>query len=150
MTTNPPPPGDPNEPDQPSDDSGLPRYGSVPPPSDGGSSYPPPPAGGNGYPPPGGGEPETNKLAMWSMIVGIVSLVLGICCGFIALAGIGAIIMGVMARRQIAAAPGAQKGSGMALAGIITGSIALVLLVVGIILLVSGVIDYSFTTTDFG
>ena len=145
MTSNtPPPPGDPNDPNL-SGSSDLPSYGSTPPPPGGDAGGYPPPAPG-GY---GGGEPETNKKALWSMIVGIVSLVIGLCCGFIALGGIASIILGVIARKEIAASGGTQKGNGMAIAGIATGAVALVILVLVIILYASGVLDYSFTSTDF-
>lgn len=75
-----------------------------------------------------------NGLAVASLVVGIVSLVLGICCCLGLLGGIAAIVMGFVARGQINASGGRQGGNGMALAGIITGGIA-ILIAVGVQLL---------------
>ena len=65
---------------------------------------PPPPPGPGGY-----AMPQTNQKALWSMILGILSLV---CCGL--LAGIPALILGNSAQKEIAASGGAQSGEGMA------------------------------------
>lgn len=63
-----------------------------------------PPAGGGGYPPPPGGgggyaEPQTNKKALWAMILGILS---PLCCGIIT--GIPALILGSIGKKEVAAA----------------------------------------------
>jgi hypothetical protein len=58
--------------------------------------------------------------------------VLSWCCGF-GLVGIAAVILGVKARREIQSSGGAQQGDGLALGGIITGAIAIVL---GLLILV--------------
>lgn len=137
MTTNPPPPGDPNDPNQPSDDSGLPRYGSVPPPSDGGSSYPPPPPGAPG------GSSETNKKAMWSMILGILSIV---CCGLFA--GIPAIILARIGKNEIAASGGRQTGGGMATAGLVLGIISIALSILSAILFATGALTFDGSTSS--
>jgi hypothetical protein len=141
MTTNEPPPYPGQDPQTPSS-SGLPSYGSVPPPADG--SYPPPPGG---QPPAPGGyrAPEGNKKALASMIVGIASLVLGLFCGFLVVGGIVAIVLGVIARGEIARSNGTQTGSGQALTGIITGSVLVALFVLGVILIATGAIDYNFS-----
>ncbi|MGJ9412050.1 DUF4190 domain-containing protein [Aeromicrobium sp. CF4.19] len=135
MTTNTPPPGDPHDPNQPGGGSDLPSYGSVP---------PPPGDGGQGFPPPGGGQPysqpETNKKALWSMILGIVGL---LCCGL--LLGIPAIILSTMAKKEIAASNGSQTGGGMATAGLILGIIAVAWSVVYGILIAVGVVDVAFS-----
>lgn len=108
-----------NDPNQPSESSGLPSYGSTPPPSE-------------GYPPPGGGHyqvpPQSNSKATVSLVLGIVGLVL---CGIFT--GIPAIILGKSAQREIDASNGQQTGRGMATAGFITGLIATILSVLGII-----------------
>ena len=88
----------------------LPDYGSVP---------PPPP----GSPGASGAAPQQNKRAVWSMILGIVGLV-GLCCTIGGFLGVPAIILGVAARNEVARSNGAQTGSGMAIAGIVTGAIA--------------------------
>lgn len=147
MSNNEPPQNPTSDPQGTSGTSGLPSYGSVEPPA---GDTPPPPGG---YPPPAPGgygqqPPQNNTKALISMILGIVSVVLGLCCGVVALAGIAAIVLGIIARKEIDQSQGTQKGSGMALAGIITGAIAILLFVVGIILVLTGAVDYNFTT-DF-
>ncbi len=93
---------------------------------------------------PGGyAQPQTNQKALWSMILGIVGL---ICCGLFA--GIPALILGNMAKKEIAASGGAQTGGGMATAGVILGIIAIVWSIISGILLATGVFsfDSSFST----
>jgi Domain of unknown function (DUF4190) len=111
-----------------------------PPPPPGG--FPPPPTGQpGGFPPPQGGQPggfpppapspyggppvaagqSTNVKAIISLILGIVSIVL--CLGY--LAGVPAIILGRMARREIAQGNG--TGDGLAQGGFITGLIGTVI-----------------------
>lgn len=72
--------------------------------------------------------PQTNQKALWSMILGILSLV---CCGL--LAGIPALILGNSAQKEIAASGGAQSGEGMAKAGVILGWISIALSILGLI-----------------
>ena len=67
---------------------------------------------------------RTPGKAIASLVCGIISLIIG---GIIL--GIVAIVLGSLARKEIAENPG-LTGSGMALAGIITGSIGFVLAVV--------------------
>ena len=84
-----------------------------------------------------GGMPQkTNGKAIWSLVLGIVGMV---CCGFIA--GIPAIILGNMAKKEIDAGQG--TGRGMAQAGFILGIIAVALGILWIILWAAGVIDVS-------
>lgn len=91
---------------------------------------PAPPVGDDAWsadPAPGGGPaapPRTPGKAIASLVCGIISLIIG---GIIL--GIVAIVLGSLARKEIAENPG-LTGSGMALAGIITGSIGFVLAVV--------------------
>ncbi len=74
---------------------------------------------------------------------------LAFCCG-LGLVGILPIVLGVKARNEIRATGGQQEGEGMALAGIITGAIALVLSLVVIVLIIiafaSGQADFDGTT----
>lgn len=102
---------------------------------------PPPP--GYGQQPVPYGQPYAAPDApgsLVSMILGIVGLVLSFlgCCGFFAVVpaglGIAALILGFQARGKIAAAPGQYGGSGKALAGIITGGIAVGLAVILLLL----------------
>lgn len=76
---------------------------------------------------------KTSVLAVWSLILGILSLV---CIGFIA--GIPAVICGHLARAEIRRSSGSIGGSGMALAGLITGYIGTVM---GIIVMIIAIIS---------
>jgi hypothetical protein len=91
-------------------------------------SYPPPPPG---YQPPPWGYvpvPQQNQMAMWSMISGIVGIPLALCCSFVGIVpAIIALSLGIISRNQIRDSHGAQTGDGMALAGVITGAVGLVL-----------------------
>lgn len=94
------------------------------------SQLPPPqgPGYGWGYGSGFGGAPvpRTNGKATASMVTGISTLVLSWCCG-LGLLGIVAVVLGVKARAEIQASHGTQDGDGMALAGIITGTVAALL-----------------------
>lgn len=68
--------------------------------------------------------PQTNGLAVASLVTGIVSLVL--CCAGV-IPGIFAIVSGAVARKQVAASGGRQSGEGMAVAGLVTGIIGTIL-----------------------
>jgi uncharacterized protein DUF4190 len=139
----PPPPGFPSAGAQP------PGYGSPYPdasgfgsqPGYGAQSYPPPPPYGGaptGYPPPpssypaqgyaggyGGGygqpQPETNQLAIWSLVASLV----GILCTLGSLVGIG---LGIVALNQIKERR--QGGHGLAIAGIAVGVATLIISVI--------------------
>lgn len=87
---------------------GQPNYGSAPQP------YP-----GYGLPP-----TRTNQMAVWAMVVGIISIIF---CYVGLVLGPVAIGLAVSARRQIAERRGAETGDGMALAGLITGIIGTVI-----------------------
>jgi Domain of unknown function (DUF4190) len=89
------------------------------------------PAPGSGYAPAPGyraAGTATNSNAILSLVLGILSLV---ACAF---TGPFAVIIGQRARREIART--GEQGDGMALAGVITGAIASVLLALGLIFLV--------------
>src|SRR3954453_23886235 len=115
---------------------GQPGYGqqAYPPPGYGQQGYPPAPYGDPygqapygqyGYPGSGFVRPRNGKAiaAMWT---GIGALVLTPCCGAGVL-GLLPIVLGVKARSEIRVSGGHQDGDGMALAGIITGAIAVLL-----------------------
>lgn len=103
----------------------YPAYGQAP------YGYQQPPYG-YGYPQPyqpyG---PQGSQQALWSMILGISSIV-GIVLAFcfyvpgIAL-GIPAVILSFTARKEIARSNGMRTGSGQATAGLVTGIIGIVL-----------------------
>lgn len=85
---------------------------------------PPPPPGAGGY-----AAPQTNQKALWSMILGILSIV---CCGLFA--GIPAIYLGGKAKTEIASSGGAQTGDGMAKAGVILGWISIAFSILSVII----------------
>ena len=64
----------------------------------------------------------TERLAIWSLVCSIIGIVAG-------LAAVAGIVLGFKARARIIRAEGATKGEGLALAGIITGFGAIVVLV---------------------
>jgi len=71
---------------------------------------------------------ETSVAAMWSLVLGILSL---LCLGLIT--GIPAIICGHISRKNIRNSDGVLQGSGMALAGLICGYVATVISIVMIL-----------------
>jgi len=124
----------PPPPEQPDDSGSTPPPPPPPPPPPYGTppAYGAPPPPGYGYPAGGAyAVPQGNKKALWSMIVGILSL---ICCGIVT--GIVAIVLSQQAKREIAASGGMQTGAGQAQAGFILGIIGIALSVVGIIAIV--------------
>ena len=78
--------------------------------------------------PPVGGQPKNEPLAIWSLVLGIASLV---CCGL--LAGIPAIILANMAKKKIAESGGTLGGETLAKVGGILGWVSIALTIVGII-----------------
>ncbi len=99
---------------------------------------PPVPYGQPPYGPPPYGTPmpmgytvwarrDTDGRAVASLICGVLSLVLGFMCVGLAIpVPIVAVVLGVLARRDIAASGGRTAGSGMAVVGIVTGAIGIV------------------------
>ena len=71
---------------------------------------------------------KTSALAVWSLVLGILSL---LCVGFFA--GIPAIICGHMGRSRIKQSSGALTGGGMALTGLILGYIGTVIVTISIV-----------------
>lgn len=66
---------------------------------------------------------QNKTLAIISLVTGILSL---FCCGWF-IPGIAAIVMGFMAKGKATSDPGTYGGRGLALGGIITGAVSLVL-----------------------
>jgi hypothetical protein len=99
---------------------------SSPPPPAPAYAVPPPPVYGATpayYPQGYAAPPSTNGSAVASLVLGIVGL---LTCGYtFFIAPVLAVVLGVKARRQIRES--GQQGAGMALAGIITGVIGLVI-----------------------
>ncbi|MGH9948466.1 MAG: DUF4190 domain-containing protein [Pyrinomonadaceae bacterium] len=79
-------------------------------------------------PPAVGGQSQT--LAIVSLVIGILSL----CCGYTFIVPIIAIVLGFVARGKANSDPANFTGGGLALGGIITGAVALLLGIVVIIL----------------
>jgi uncharacterized membrane protein len=101
---------------------------------------PPPQPGPGGY---GYATPQQNQKALWSMILGILSL---ICCGVVV--GIVAIVLGNSAKKEIAASGGMQTGEGMAKAGVIMGWIGIALTILYVILAVTGALTIPGTSSS--
>jgi hypothetical protein len=83
--------------------------------------------------------PQSNGLALGSKITGIIALVLTVACGLFggALvggpAGIVAAVLGFLGMRKASESP-AGVGKGQAIAGLVTGALSVVLLVLFIAL----------------
>ncbi len=151
MPTYPNPYGQPQQPQQPQQPTsgqpytdpysappyGQPQYQYAQP------QYPPPAYPGGGYTVPampGGSPTQNNTLGLLAMIFGIVSIPLAFCCGIlgIGLAGAG-IVLGILGLRK--ANQGLATNRGMALTGIICGSVG----VVGWIIVLAITAGSSFT-----
>lgn len=85
-------------------------------------------------PPAGTGGGQSQGLAIASLVTGILSL---ICCGWI-LPGIAAVVMGFIAKNKADSDPANYGGRGLALAGIITGGVSVVLGIIVLILYFAG------------
>jgi hypothetical protein len=150
-----PPPGPEQDPTgQSNQPPPPPSYGeSQPPPGYGQQGYGQQPGQPPGYPPPPPGAPggygqggygvpqKTSPLAIVSLVLGIVGF---ICCTFFVLS-IGAVVTGIIARKQIAEAPGTYKGSGMATAGLVLGVLGIIVGIVLWILNLNGMGNSDFT-----
>jgi hypothetical protein len=72
-----------------------------------------------------------NPLAIVSLVTGILSI---ICCGLLGLPlGIAGLVTGFLAKKQIQESGGVQGGDPLALAGMITGGIGVVLSILTLI-----------------
>jgi hypothetical protein len=98
---------------------------------------PPPPMG---MPPVGGDPNEKNKLGVWALVLGILSI---LCCGFFT--GIPAIILGINGKK--AAEEGRASNGSLANVGFILGIIGCALSVLGFVLQAAGVLTYDFSTS---
>ncbi len=76
---------------------------------------------------PYGAVPTNHPQATVAMVLGIISIVLASSCGIGGFLGIAGIVQGRKVRNEIDARPGMYAGRGMASAGIITGTIGVVL-----------------------
>jgi hypothetical protein len=84
---------------------------------------------------PGALQPPNNGMAIASLIVGITSIPLSLCCIALGpLVGIVGVILGFVARNQINQSGGAQAGSGLALGGLICGGVGILIGAIFIVL----------------
>ena len=78
---------------------------------------------------------KQQTLALLSLIFGLLSLTIGLICGG-PLFGVVAIVLGVIALLKIKSDPRRFGGKGLAIAGIIAGSLQMLLMVVWIIIMI--------------
>lgn len=87
---------------------------------------PPPPIGYGGYTVPGYQSTQNNTPALLGMIFGILSIALSICCALPGIGfGVAGLVLGIVGTKKVS--DGVERGKGMALTGIICGSIGLVI-----------------------
>jgi len=137
----------PQQPDQPTPNPYAQQPGQPYP----GQPYPPQPYGyppqGYGYPPGYAYQPApaTSQKAVWALVLGIISL-LGCFCFYIGgfALGIPAVVLGLMARKEIRASQGYQTGGGMATAGLVTGIVGIVLNVLVLALFIAAIATDGF------
>lgn len=91
--------------------------------------------------------PQTPGLAIASLICGLVGLLGAFSCWFPGLVGIGGIICGHMALKKIKSNETQYSGKGLAIGGLVTGYLAILVLVVFILFFV-GVIVLGKTASD--
>ncbi len=110
------------------------RY--VPPPAE---YIPPPPVQFGWSPPPPPPYPAAPQkgMAVTSLVLGIASTTLGLCCYFGILTAPVAIILGIVSLSQIKNNPNRYSGKGMAIGGIVTGALYFLILV--LIMLLYGI-----------
>lgn len=104
------------------------------------SPPPSPPPPGDSAQPYGTGAPKTSGKAIASMVAGLAGL-LTCLCGFLVVVSIAAIVLGVLARKEIAASGGQLEGNTQATVGIISGAVGVVLVVLTVVLYATGVIE---------
>jgi hypothetical protein len=130
-----PPVADWSAPPTPATPTSQPLWGSV-----GLPPQQPEPAWGGGYPqmqsPPVFGQKREQGLAIGSLVCGILSIA---CCGSV-LTGIPAIILGIISMNKEKNDPIRYGGKGMAIAGIVLGSLSVLILFVYMIMAIAGAI----------
>jgi hypothetical protein len=78
------------------------------------------------------GQVPFNPLAIVSMILGIISIP-SCCCWFVgAPIAVAGLVLGIISMQKIRGNPQAWRGGGMAIAGVITASIGLILAIAAI------------------
>lgn len=84
--------------------------------------------------------PVSHPQSTTAMIFGILGIVFGLSCGIGGLLGIGGIVQGRRARNEIDAQPGRYAGRSQAVAGIVTGTIGVVIAALVVLAIVAIVI----------
>jgi len=79
----------------------------------------------------------TNGLSIASMILGIASIFLSCCYGIGIITAILGVIFGFVSKKSIDNSQGREQGKGFAIAGIITGFIAILFSILVVVVLVS-------------
>ena len=102
--------------------------------------YPPqgppgyPPQGPPGFPNPGGPAPS-QTLAIVALVLGVVALPLVCCCSIFSIpVGIAAIVCGIMAMNRANASPMEYGGRGLAIGGIVSGALSILVSIAFLIL----------------
>ena len=94
--------------------------------------------------------PQNNVMAIASMVLGIASIPLLLYFSAGIIPGIIAVALGFTAKKKIAESNGAEKGRGMALAGIILGISAVIIAVIIVILVILGIAFFILFMKIFG
>ena len=94
-------------------------------------------------PPPPSAMGPSQSLAVWSMVLGLVSITLGWCCSFGLLTAPVAVVLGIYALSQIKNDPRRYTGKPLAITGIVSGglyfvALAVIILIYGLGILLSG------------
>ena len=94
-------------------------------------------------PPPPSAMGPSQSLAVWSMVLGLVSITLGWCCSFGLLTAPVAVVLGIYALSQIKSDPRRYTGKPLAITGIVSGglyfvALAVIILIYGLGILLSG------------
>ncbi|MBA2705058.1 MAG: DUF4190 domain-containing protein [Blastocatellia bacterium] len=82
----------------------------------------------------------SQSLAVWSMVLGLVSITLGWCCSFGLITAPVAIVLGIYALSQIKGQPNRYAGKPLAIAGIVSGGLYFVLLAVIVLIYGLGIL----------
>jgi hypothetical protein len=86
----------------------------------------------------GGAPASTHPLAIAALVLGILSLFTCCCWGLGILPSLAAVICGGIGLSKINQAPHMHDGKGLAIAGIVCGSVGIVLAILGLVMNVAG------------
>lgn len=86
--------------------------------------------------------PATSKLAIWSLVLGVLSF-----CA-VCVTGVPAVVLGIIALVKISKSPTALKGQGLAIAGLVTGAIGTLMTFITVALLLPAVAQVRFKAQE--